>query len=182
MLRVAFTGSAPLIPGFSAMIRNFRSDRPLARLKISHMSTGQQLRALHERRIDIGLLRPAPQIQAPAGLVFTPFWKDELRIVMSSDHPLTRLEGSVAIRDLAGWPLVLFPREFGRGLHDHVIELFNRAGLVPQVAQEVREATTIVGLVAAGVGILLLPDAYERIRVDGVHYKSSNLRPPIVRC
>lgn len=146
------------------------------------MSTGQQLRALHERRIDIGLLRPAPQIQAPAGLVFTPFWKDELRIVMSSDHPLTRLEGSVAIRDLAGWPLVLFPREFGRGLHDHVIQLFNRAGLVPQVAQVVREATTIVGLVAAGVGILLLPDAYERIRVDGVHYKSSNLRPPIVRC
>lgn len=170
VLRVAFTGSVPLVPGFSKMIRSFRSERPLARLEICHMATGQQLQALQERRIDIGLLRPAPQFQPPPHLVFKPFWKDELRVVMSSDHPLAERAGCIAVRDLAGWPLVLFPREFSCGLHDHVIQLFNRAGLVPQVVQEVREGATIVGLVGAGVGISLLPDAYERVMVDGVHY------------
>ena len=89
---------------------------------------------------------------------------------MPSDHPLARHKRRVAIADLAGLPLVLFPREFSCGLHDHVIQLFVRAGLVPQVAQEVREGATIMGLVGAGVGVSLLPDAYERVKVEGVHF------------
>lgn len=170
VLRAAFTGSVPLVPGFSRMIRSFRAERPLARLEICHMATGQQLQALQERRIDIGILRPAPQFKPPSHLRFMPFWKDELRLAMPSDHPLAGHKRNIATRDLAGLPLVLFPREFSCGLHDHVIQLFNRAGLVPQVVQEVREGATIMGLVGAGVGVSLLPDAYERIKVEGVHF------------
>ena len=170
VLRLAFTGSVPLVPGFSRMIRSFRAERPLARLEICHMATGQQLQALQDRRIDIGILRPAPQFRPPSHLRLLPFWKDELRLVMPSDHPLARHKRRVAIADLAGLPLVLFPREFSCGLHDHVIQLFVRAGLVPQVAQEVREGATIMGLVGAGVGVSLLPDAYERVKVEGVHF------------
>jgi len=44
------------------------------------------------------------------------------------------------------------------------------------VAQEGRAGTTIVGLVAAGMKFSLLPDTYERIRVDGVLYKQLELR------
>jgi DNA-binding transcriptional LysR family regulator len=170
VLRVAFTGSVPLVPGFARLVRTFRTERPLARLEITHLPTGQQLQALQERRIDIGLLRPAPQFQPPEHLKFAPFWKDELRVVMAADHPLARRKGRIAVQELAGCPLVLFPREFSCGLHDHVIQLFNRAGLVPHVVQEAREGATIVGLVGAGVGLSLLPDAYERLRAEGVHY------------
>lgn len=170
VLRVAFTGSVPLVPGFATMMRTFRAERPLARLEISHMATGQQLQALQERRIDVGLLRPAPQFQPPQHLTFKPFWRDELRVAMAADHPLAKRAEPIAVQDLAGWPFVLFPREFSCGLHDHVIQLFNRAGMVPQVVQEVRDGTTIVGLIGAGVGISLLPDAYERLNVEGVRY------------
>jgi len=170
LLRIAFTGSVPLVPGFARLVRTFRAQFPLARLEIVHMPTGQQLQVLEERRIDIGLLRPAPQFHPPEHLQFLPFWKDELRVAMASDHPLAGRKGRIAIKDLARYPLVLFPREISCGLHDQTIELFNRAGLVPRVAQEAREGATIVGLVAAGVGISLLPDAYARLRTEGVYF------------
>ncbi|MBO1113804.1 LysR substrate-binding domain-containing protein [Bordetella petrii] len=170
LLRIAFTGSVPLVPGFARLVKTFRRERPLARLEIAHMPTGQQLQALQERRIDIGLLRPAPQFQPPPHLAFMPFWKDELRVAVPSDHPLAAHPGRISVKALAPYPLILFPREISCGLHDQIIQLFNRAGLVPQVAQEAREGTTIVGLVAAGVGISLLPDAYASLRTEGVHY------------
>jgi len=180
LLRIAFTGSVPLVPGFARLIKTFRAERPLARLEIAHMPTGQQLQALEERRIDIGLLRPAPQFQPPGHLHFTPFWKDELRVAMSSDHPLAARKGRISVKELARYPLILFPREISCGLHDQIIQLFNAAGLVPQVAQEAREGTTIVGLVAAGVGISLLPDTYARQQAEGVHY--AQLEPGVANC
>ncbi|MCD0503358.1 LysR family transcriptional regulator [Bordetella petrii] len=170
VLRIAFTGSVPLVPGFAGLIKTFRHERPLARLEIAHMPTGQQLQALADRRIDIGLLRPGPQFQPPEHLHFTPFWQDELRVVVPDGHPLAAHPGPIPVKALAPYPLVLFPREISCGLHDQIIQLFNRAGLVPQVAQEAREGTTIIGLVAAGVGISLLPDAYASLQKLGVHY------------
>ncbi|WP_459618594.1 LysR substrate-binding domain-containing protein [Bordetella sp. 2513F-2] len=170
VLRVAFTGSVPLVPGFARLIKTFRQRQPLARLEIAHLSTGQQLQALDERRIDVGMLRPAPQFQPPAHLGFTPFWKDVLRVVVPADHPLARHGGPVPLRALAGERLILFPRDISCGLHDQIIQLYNAAGMVPHVAQEAREGSTIVGFVAAGAGITLLPAAYARLQTDGVRY------------
>lgn len=170
LLRVAFTGSVPLVPGFAALIRTFRQEWPLARLEIMHMATGPQLQALEDRHIDVGLLRPSPQFQPPPHVRFTPFWKDELRVVLPADHPLCAHDGPIPIRALGGQPLILFPRALSCGLYGHVMDLCNQAGVVPHVTQEAREGATIIGLVAAGVGISVLPEAYARLQTVGVHY------------
>ena len=44
------------------------------------------------------------------------------------------------------------------------------AGFEPRIAQEAREATTQIGLVAAGLGIAVLPAPLEAVRIEGVHY------------
>ncbi|WP_326538375.1 LysR substrate-binding domain-containing protein [Pseudorhodoferax sp.] len=170
LLRVAFTGSVPLVPAFATLVAAFRREWPLARLQIEHMPTGAQLQALEERRIDVGLLRPSRQYRPPAHLKLTAFWKDELRLVVPQGHPAARRRRPAAVTLLAGQPLVLFPRGIGCGLHDHVMALCARAGFVPQGVHEAREGTTIVGLVAAGMGLSLLPSAYERLTTVGVHY------------
>ena len=91
--------------------------------------------------------------------------------MVPADHTLARRKGRIAVEDLASEPLILFPRDISCGLHDQIMQFFNSAGLVPRVSQVAREGTTIVGLVAAGVGISLLPDAYARLQTEGVHYK-----------
>lgn len=170
LLRIAFTNSVPLIPAFPQLIKRFRRQYPLARLEIVHMPTGPQLRALEDRSIDIGLMRPAPQFQPPAHLRFVPLWNNELRVVMPSDHPLAALNRPLAIQELADEPLILFPRDISCGLHDQITQLFNDAGAVPHLGQEAREAVTILGLVAAGVGISLLPDVYTTLQTTGIHF------------
>ena len=169
-LRVAFTGSVPMVDAFPRIVHAFRQSCPLARLELSHQSTGQQLQALMARRLDVGLLRPSHLFEPPPQLVVREIWRDELRVVLPAAHRLAR-KARVAVEHLAGEPFLMFPRGLGCGLTDHVLGLCNRAGFVPHVAQEAREGTTIMGLVAAGIGIAILPDSYARASIQGLVHR-----------
>ncbi len=76
----------------------------------------------------------------------------------------------IDIAELSAERFLLFPRGLGCGLFDHVTTLCNRAGYAPNVAQEAREATTIIGLVASGAGVSVLPEIYARTGIPGVAY------------
>lgn len=73
---------------------------------------------------------------------------------------------------LAQEPFVFFPRTFGTGLYDQLIALARQAGFSPRIAQEASETMTIIGLVAAGLGVSMLPASFRRIRVEGVVYRT----------
>ena len=74
--------------------------------------------------------------------------------------------------DLADEPFVFFPRSYGTGLYDQLLSLARRAGFNPRIAQEANEALTIIGLVAAGLGVSVLPASFQRIRIDGVRFRT----------
>ncbi len=167
-LRVAFTGSVPLVDAFARIVRAFRQSVPLARLELTHQSTGQQLQALLARRLDVGLLRPSHLFEPPPQLAVREIWRDELRVVLPAGHRLARDGSAIAVEDLAQESFLMFPRGLGCGLHDHVMGLCSRAGFAPHVAQEAREGATLIGLVAAGMGIAVLPESYARAPVSGV--------------
>jgi DNA-binding transcriptional LysR family regulator len=167
-LRVAFTGSVPLVDAFACIVCDFRERFPLARLELTHQSTGHQLQALLARRLDVGLLRPSHLFEPPPQLAVREIWRDELRVVLPARHRLARDGAAIAVEDLAQEPFLMFPRGLGCGLHDHVMGLCSRAGFAPHVAQEAREGVTLIGLVAAGMGIAVLPDSYARAPIGGV--------------
>ena len=68
-------------------------------------------------------------------------------------------------------PFVLFPRAISPGVHDQVISLCNQAGFSPTIAQEATELHTILGLVAVGIGVSLLPASVRLLRSQGVIYR-----------
>lgn len=53
----------------------------------------------------------------------------------------------------------------GTGLYDDILGLMRRYGLKPTIAQEVGEAMTIIGLVAAGLGVSILPASFKRVQL-----------------
>ncbi|HSN20439.1 MAG TPA: LysR substrate-binding domain-containing protein [Usitatibacter sp.] len=170
-LRVAFTGSVPMVSEFPRLLSRFRRASPLARVHLMHMATGHQVQALAERRIDVGILRPSRYYEPTPQLRLLPLWTDEMRAVLPEDHRLALRRGPVPVAALAGEPFILFPRELGCGLHEQVMALCSRAGFAPDVVQEAREGATIIGLVAAGIGVSLLPDSYAKTSIPGVVHR-----------
>lgn len=169
-LRISFTASVPMFEAFPQIVQTFRRRHPNARADLNHMSTGQQLRALADKTVDIGFLRPSPLFEPPANIVVAELWKDRLVAVLPSHHPLAHSHRPLPVSVLADESFILFPRGLGCGLFEHVTVLASRAGFAPRVRQEAREGATIVGLVAAGMGISVLPDTYRKTGIPGVTY------------
>lgn len=168
-LRVGFTFSTPLTPFFAAVINRYRREHPAVTLTLHEMATLRQLDGLAQRTLDLGFIRP-PERGAGDDVKLTTLRHDPLVAVLPSALPLARRK-TVAIRDLEGLPFVMYPPDAGTGIYPQIFRLCRDAGFVPQVALEAGEASTIIGLVAAGCGVSVLPAAFGRIRMDGVCYR-----------
>lgn len=98
-----------------------------------------------------------------------PFARDELRAVIHPSHPLAR-RSTVALRELAGTPFVLYRPEFA--LHGHILAACARAGFKPEVVSESSHPDFIVAMVAADIGVALLPpticDQLDRKQVRSI--------------
>lgn len=169
-IRVGFTASVPMQDMFPRAVHAFREAHRNAKLELVHMSTGQQLQQLENGEIDIAFLRPSPQFRPPASIAVREVLADRLVAVVPVAHPLAAGVQEIDISALSGERFLLFPRGLGCGLFDHATTLCNRAGFAPNVAQEAREATTIIGLVASGAGTSVLPQIYARTGIPGVVY------------
>ena len=115
-------------------------------------------------------LRPLP---LPDSLSVVELMREPLVAVLNAGHPLVAgSERGLHLAQLAQEPFVFFPRTYGSGLYAQLLNLARDAGFSPHFAQEAGEAMTIIGLVAAGLGVSVLPASYQRIRIDGVVYRT----------
>lgn len=166
-LRIAFTASVPLFDEFSAMLRDFRSRHPQVELDLQHMTTGEQIAALTAGQIDIGFMRPSPTFRIPVPIREQTLWRDELRLALPASQAAA-VNHPIALSDLADQAFVLHPAVLGGGLHEHILALCSEAGFVPRIAQPARETSTMLALVAAGLGLSIVPSVYQRICPPGV--------------
>jgi DNA-binding transcriptional LysR family regulator len=166
-LDVGFISSATLslLP---PSIRLFRERFGGVELELKELTSAQQVDALYEDEIKVGLVRLP--IRAP-GIRFEPVFEERLVVALPSGHVLERLD-RVSLEAIADLPLIFFTRQLIPGFHAQIVELFQRVGAFPKVAQHAVHLQTIVGLVASGVGIAILPSSAERISREGVVYRA----------
>ncbi|MNO79953.1 HTH-type transcriptional regulator BenM [compost metagenome] len=169
-LKIGFTASAPFTSSIPRSILAFRQACPEVHLDLQEMSSAQVVLALQDERVQVGVIRP---IALPDSLEAVELFSEPLVAVLRADHPLVpQSADGLSIAALAGEPFVFFPRSYGTGLYDNLMELARQAGFTPAIAQEAGEAMTIIGLVAAGMGVSMLPASFRRTRVDGVVYRT----------
>jgi DNA-binding transcriptional LysR family regulator len=168
-LRVGFTFSTPFTPLFAKVVRRYRQAYPRVLLSFQEMTTLHQLAKIEARELDVGFVRPA-SMQLPHKVALTKLRSDPLRLVLPTDSPLARQE-SIAVKDLAGQAFVVFTKDAGTGIYHQIFELCRAAGFTPHIAMEAGEPSTIIGLVAAGCGISVLPGSFEGIHMEGVVYR-----------
>jgi DNA-binding transcriptional LysR family regulator len=170
-LRINFVGSALLsiVPG---TVERFRRARPGVELELRERPTADQLRAVRAGVADVGLVRPP--IEGDDEMRVQTVLRERTVAAVPAGHELAGLS-RVPLRRLAAEPLVLFPREQAPGYHDLLIESLAGAGAAraggPRIIQYAPEMLTIIGLVAAGTGVSLVPESVQRLALDGVTYR-----------
>ncbi|KPA92446.1 MULTISPECIES: LysR family transcriptional regulator [Pseudomonas] len=168
-LKIGFTSSAPFNSTIPQVIFSFRQAYPAVHLNLQEMSSKRVADALMDESIEVGLMRP---LALPDALHVVELMREPLVAVLSAKHPLANgSEAGLHLSELAQEPFVFFPRSYGSGLYAQLMTLARQAGFSPHFAQEAGEAMTIIGLVAAGLGVSVLPASYQRIRIDGVVYR-----------
>lgn len=171
-LRVAFTASVPMFEQFPRLLQDFRRRYPRIEMDLRHMSTGEQLQALNANELDLGFLRPSSSFEAPPTLITQDIWHDELMLAVGQDHRYACADKATSLHDLADEDFILFPQALGCGLFEHISTLTAHAGFAPRIVQEVRENSTTLALVAAGLGISIVPSIYLHTKPPGVVFKS----------
>jgi DNA-binding transcriptional LysR family regulator len=164
-LDVGFISSATLTL-LPPSIRLFRERFGGVELVLKELTSAQQVDALYEDEIKVGLVRLP--VRAP-GIQFEPVLEERLVVALPSGHVLEKLD-RVSLEAIADLPLIFFTRQLIPGFHAQIVELFQRVGAFPNVAQHAVHLQTIVGLVASGVGIAILPSSAERVSREGVVY------------
>ncbi|MEU1536611.1 LysR substrate-binding domain-containing protein [Actinacidiphila glaucinigra] len=134
-----------------ALLRAFRADHPRIRFQLVQNYGEAMLAGLRAGQLDLCLTSPVPD--AP-DLVVRRLDEQRLRLVVPADHRLASRR-RVRLAEASGELFVSL--EAGYGLRRITDALCAEAGFTPRVGFEGEEAETLRGLVAAGLGVALLP-------------------------
>jgi DNA-binding transcriptional LysR family regulator len=170
-LRLNFITSVPLVDVFTRAVRSFRQQVPDVHLELKIRPSHKIIEDVVVSAIDLGFTRPAANFVLPTTVKSLVVHTDRLMLVLPSDHPLTKVEGPIPIERLRDEKFVLRPSGTGAGFYEQVFSLCAEAGFAPNIVQEASEATTTLGLVAAGVGITVAPQALQAIRINDVVWR-----------
>jgi DNA-binding transcriptional LysR family regulator len=169
-LKIGFTTSAPFTSSIPQAIFAFRQKFPAVHLALHEMTSKEVAAGLEDESIQVGIMRP---LALPDSLLVVELLREPLVAIINADHPLAQgSEQGLYLSELAAEPFVFFPRTYGSGLYAQLMDLARAAGFSPLMTQEAGEAMTIIGLVAAGLGVTVLPASYRRMRIDGVVYRN----------
>jgi DNA-binding transcriptional LysR family regulator len=174
-IRIGFTSSASFNPRVPGIIGRFREEYPGVQVFLTEQTTSSLLVGLREETIDVAFLRPAQD--ETEGLVTRTLPAEALWVALPARHPLAR-RTQVDLIELAGDAFVLYPRANGRLLYDTIIAACRNAGFSPRIAQEAPQMASTVNLVAAGVGVAMVPESMCQLHAQGVVYARIAGDPP----
>jgi DNA-binding transcriptional LysR family regulator len=154
------------------LVRRFRHKHPGIALKLLELTGDRQQALLQSGELDLGLsILPSP---SPA-LTTRPVFREPLVAAVPASHALAGRR-RIALRALAAEPFIQFPRELAPGLYDLAIAACQGAGFTPNLAQEAIQMQTILGLVAAGLGVAVVPRCMSKLQRPDVRYLALDAR------
>jgi DNA-binding transcriptional LysR family regulator len=166
-LRIGYTQSS-IYDVLPLLLRRFRDSHPEIEIKLERPAlTPVQVDALEKRLIDVALLRPPIRSDQLSLLTVR---QEVFMAALSGRHPFAS-RGSLDLVDLAEEDFITLPLRDGSVLLAETISLCQRAGFVPRVRQEAAELDTILRLVAADLGIAIVPSATASLWLPDVVFK-----------
>ncbi|WP_163882376.1 LysR family transcriptional regulator [Rhizobium laguerreae] len=177
-LSLGFTASSAFNPVVSTTIRRFRARWPEVQLSLTEMNTLALMQKLERGELDATFMRPS--LDDPAGIRLRRLPDEPMVIALPTSHRLAR-RSELPLAALADEPFILFPRLVGLSLYDDVVLACRKAGFELTVAQEAPQISSVVNLVAADLGVSIVPASISQIKLEGVAYRPIEGPPAVAR-
>ena len=145
----------------------FSRDHPEVRLELTEDATQAQLDAVEKECVDVALVRGPLSAKTLRTVVLL---REPFIVALPAAHALTS-HRMLSLQAVSQEAIVLFPRHLAPEFHDTVVGMFRRARLSLNVAQEAAEYQTMMSLVAAGLGISIVPESVANLGRKGVVYR-----------
>lgn len=163
-LTISFIEAAPVLPD---LVAKFNGAVPDVSIDFREMVTGEQIDALADGRVDVGLLRP---LTLGRGLEYFTIHREPYLVALPVRH-LLAARATVRLRDLDGQRLITRPAKKRRYVESRFRARLEKAKIALPIAHEVDQLHTMLGLVGAGLGVAILPKSMSTLHMDGVVYR-----------
>jgi DNA-binding transcriptional LysR family regulator len=156
-------------------ITEFRRQHPGVDIHFTKPTTRSSIRALLAGEVDAAFVRgPLPQHVSKWGeeqviLLVT----EPLLVAMPKHHRLADAP-SISLDDLRGEHLLAISNRLGTALNERLAQVFSHESYEPQVVMETQEFSSLLGMVSAGVGVAIVPEAVVERRSAYVNFKPLN--------
>ena len=171
-ISIGFTSSAPFHPFVPRVIRAFREAFPMVSLNLEESGTTDLIEHLRNEQIDAAFIRTA--VANREGLLLNPLLQEPMVLALPCGHALAgraNADEALPLKTLAAETFIVYRRHSGPGLYDAILAACHTAGFSPNVGQEAPRIVSTLNLVAAGLGISLVPESLQRMHLDGVVFR-----------
>ncbi|MFI6703531.1 LysR family transcriptional regulator [Streptomyces sp. NPDC050509] len=148
-----------------AIVGDIHTRLPGVDLLLRERVSSTQMEELRSGELDLGLVRPpVPGI----GLDHRPLHREALLAAIPAGHPLAAPDRKPHVRDLDEEPFIMYSPAEASYFYEVLVGVFRGAGIAPWYLHHLSQVHTILALVRAGLGLALVPQAAEALRLDGV--------------
>ncbi len=174
-IRVGFPHSVVLhlLP---AVVSKFKKEHPHVKFRLRQGTYNSLIRDISNGEIDLAFISPFPENNEH--VIGETLFTEELFAIVPQSHELAEHQ-EIRLEQLKDDPFVMFGLEYS--LRPIVMNACNEAGFTPKIEFEADETDTIRGLVAAGVGVSLLPEMALLGRSDFQPSKVRISEPKVTR-
>jgi DNA-binding transcriptional LysR family regulator len=168
-LKVGFTSSMAngILP---KIMSTFQQQYPNVKLILCEKNCNVQIQGLRDRDTDIAFVYQDYKSAQAGDLEVISLSQETLVVALPEKHQLAN-KSEVSITDLANEEFVMPLSHVAFSLAEQIEYLFAQAELKPKVSQQALFMVTILGLVAAGMGISILPASVQNLQRREVVYR-----------
>jgi len=164
-LTVAFINSAAYA-ALPRLLKAYRQVQPDVEIEVREMRIVDQLDALVDERIDVGILRPPISDACLDSLCLI---REPFVVAVPNDHELAK-RTRLALTDIDGQPIVTYPHGHRAGFRERFDSAILAAGITPRTVHEATQVHAICGLVAGGAGLAVVPASARVLRIAGLRF------------
>lgn len=159
---------AALVWFLPPVIDQFRKRFADIRLPLTEVSASkQQVQELLRHRIDVAFFRPPTSVE---GVAWQTLFEEDVFVALPAASPLAD-RPSLSAQDLQDTKIITYARHARPLLSAMVMQSFEAAGVQPDIELEVLDKSTLLALVAQGIGAGLVPQWTAQTPVKGVEFR-----------